>query len=77
MSIIEKINKKLNTYLEDNEVPNILYLGYQEYAQLGLKLKELENSGLTKKEKPKARPRFQGMVVFMVHAEQYIAFGKI
>ena len=77
MTIIEKINKKLNVYLMESEAPEIMYLGYQEFSQLSIKIKEMENLGLTKKVKSAAHPKFNGMTVYMVHAEQYISFGRI
>ena len=77
MSVIEKINKKLNNYLIDNNVPNTLYLGYQEFTNLELKMKEFENLGLTRKVKTSSRPKFQNMTVFLIHAENHIAFANI
>ena len=77
MSVIEKINKKLNSYLMDNDVPDTLYLGYQEFTHLELKMKEFENLGLTRKVKTSSRPKFQNMTVFLVHAETHIAFASI
>jgi hypothetical protein len=77
MTVIEKINKKFNAYLMCNEVPDTMYLGYQEFTQLTLKMKEMEGLGLIKKAVKNIQPKFNGMSVFMVHAEQHISFGRI